>query len=307
MRQSIRGYADAAIALAGTSGPSSVATMASELSAMSDVIYGSDDLEHALSDPGVAVESRRAVLEELFGSRVGPSTLGLVGFVLVNDRAVDFLADVAWLAERVGAAAGGMEPVGDVVLATKSAEERADGFATAVLATVEGDRALGEIEDELFRFSRIVAGHDELNEVLTSRDHPPATRRGVVHDLLAGKASPATVLLAGYAASIGRPRDYLVLLERLVERVAAETNRRVAEVRSAVELDQSQRERLALVLGRTVGRHVDVRVTVDPSVVAGFVATIGDTVVDASAHHQLEVLKERLAMPDVHITTGDGH
>jgi F-type H+-transporting ATPase subunit delta len=48
-----------------------------------------------------------------------------------------------------------------------------------------------------------------------------------------------------------------------------------------------------------------VRVIVDPTVLGGFVATIGDTVVDGSARHRLDLLKERLEMPEAAITTGD--
>lgn len=306
MRQSIRGFADGVMALATSSGGPDLSAVASELAGVSNVIAGSDDLRRALSDPGVAVEARRAVADQLFGGRVGPTCMALIRFVLTADRAAETVDDIQWMAERIDAAVHSMEPIGDVVLGTKSAEERADGFATAILATVEGERALGEVEDELFRFSRVVAGSAELSGVLTNRDFPSDARQGVIRDLLSGKASPATQHLAGYAARVGRPRDYQALLDHLVERVAEESNRRLAEVRSAVEMDQGQQDRLAEALGRTIGHGVDVRVTVDPSVVAGFVAVIGDTVVDGSARHQLEVLKERLVMPELNnITTGE--
>lgn len=307
MRQSIRGYADGMIALAASSGETSVATLASELAAVHGVIAGSDDLRRALSDPGVAVAARRGVITDLFGSRVGAPAMGALNFVLDADRAPDTVADIEWLAERFDAATRDMAPVGDVVLGTKAAEERIDGYATAVLQTRQGERALVEVEDELFRFSRTVAGSAELRTALSDRDLPVSVRRGVVHDLLAGKASPAGVALATYVTQVGRPRDFEALLEGLVSRVAAESGRRVADVRSAVEMDDVQQRSLASALGRAVGRDVEVRVTVDPSLVAGFVATIGDTVVDGSARHQLDLLKERLVTPEVNITTGERH
>lgn len=306
MKQSIRGYADGLIALTGSGGGSDLRALASDLSGVSGVIAGSDDLRLALSDPGLAIDSRRALLDQLFASRVSGPAMAAIGFVLTVDRAPETAADIGWLSERLDAAAHHLEPVGDVVLGTKAAEERADGFATAILTTVNDQRALGELEDELFRFSRAVVGSAELTAALTSRDYPSSVRQAVIRDLLAKKASPATVHLATYAARIGRPRDFEVLLDHLVERVASESNRRLAEVRSAVELDDVQRSKLADALSRSVGHGVEVRVTVDPSVVAGFVATIGDTVVDATARHQLELLKERLVMPEsFNITTGE--
>lgn len=304
MRQSIRGYTDGLIALVAPAGESSVSVLAAELSAVRGVIDGSDDLRRALTDPGVPVPARKGVLNDLFGPHVGATTMRLLGFVLDKDRASETVGDIDWLAERFDAASRNLAPVGDVVLGTKGAEERVDGFATAVLHTVDGERDLSNLEDELFRFSRVVTGSDELRAALGSRDVPAANRRRLVTDLLQGKATPATVALATYATQVGRPRDYEDLLEYLVARVAAESNRRVAEVRAAVAMDEQQERHLAEALARVIGHDVDVRVSVDPSVVAGFVATIGDTVVDASARHQLDLLKERLVMPEASVTTG---
>ena len=306
MRQSIRGYADGVIDLARTGGPD-LATLASEVGSVQGVLAGSEDLRRVLSDPGVPLASRRSVLADLFGAHVGTPTMRLLSFVLDADRASETVTDITWMAERLEAAGRGMAPTGDVVLGHQGAAERLDGYATAVLETLDGERALGEVEDELFRFQRVVAGADELRAALTNRDLPVSARRSLVTDLLASRASAATTALAAYATQVGRPRDYEALLEALVARVNAEANRRLAEVRSAVELDEDQRRKLAEALGRAIGHDVDVRVTVDPSVIAGFVATIGDTVVDGTARHRLDLLKERLVMPEVNITTGERH
>ena len=306
MRQSIRGYADGVIDLARSGGPD-LANLASEVGAVRDVLAQSEDLRRVLSDPGVPLASRRSVLSDIFGAHVGTASMRLLSFVLDADRAGETVADIVWLAERIDAAARGLVPTGDVVLGHSGAAERVDGYATAVLETLDGERALDEVEDELFRFQRVVAGAEELRNALTNRDLPISARRSLVTDLLASRASAATTALAAYATQVGRPRDYEALLEALVARVTAEANRRLAEVRSAVELDEDQRRKLAEALGRAIGHDVDVRVTVDPSVIAGFVATIGDTVVDGTARHRLDLLKERLVMPEVNITTGERH
>ncbi len=301
MRQSIRGYTDGVIARLGAA---ELSSLAGELSAVRDVIAGSDDLHRVLADPGIALAARRGVLNDLFGTRVGAATMRLLNFVLEADRASETVEDVTWVTARIGAAVNRMEPSFEGILGHKAAEERLDGYATAVLESVRDEHDLDEIEDELFRFSRVVAGSDELRAALESRDVPAEVRKHVVTDLLGAKASAATTSMAAYATTVGRPRDYQDLLEALVARVASETNRRLAEVRSAVALDDEQQRRLAAALTRAVGHDVDIRVSVDPSLVGGFIATIGDTVVDGSARHQLELLKERLVMPEVNITTG---
>jgi F-type H+-transporting ATPase subunit delta len=302
VRQSIRGYTDGVI---DQSASGLVSTTAAELSAVRALVEGSDDLRLTLSDPGVPEAARLGVVIDLLGNRVGEPTLRLLTFVIRSDGATQFMANLGWLEARVGAATRGGTDIGETVLGRTAAIERIDGYATAVLERVTGERELGNIEDELFRFMRVVDGSDDLRAALTDRSVPVDARHGIVVDLLQARATGASLSLAAYATHVGRPRDYVDLLAHIVDRVAGESNRRLAEVLAPVDLDDEQRRQLATALTRVVGRQVEVRVTVDPSVLGGFVATIGDTVVDGSARHRLELLKERLAMPEVHTTTGD--
>lgn len=302
MRQSIRGYTDAVIEEAS---PGDLAGVANELAGIVALLRGSPDLRFVLGDPDVAAPARRGVITDLLESRVSPTTLRLVLFALEAERAGEFLDNLIWLAERVDAAAHRLVPIGDVVLGRHAAVERMDGYATALLQDIPDKRALGDIEDELFRYMRIVAGSGELLEALSNREIDAATRRSLVEDLLRGRASPTTTRLAAYATQVGRPRDYENLLAHLVDRVAAESNRRLATVRTAVDLDGDRRRHLATALSRVAGHDVDIRVTVDPTVLGGFVATIGDMVVDGSTRHRLDLLKARLDTPEADFTTGE--
>jgi F-type H+-transporting ATPase subunit delta len=303
VRQLIRGYTEGVIEGAGFD---ELSPMASELAAVRDLVAGSDDLKTVLSDPGITAGSRRAVMDELLSSRVGQRTLRLVDFAIEEDRATELGDDLNWLVGRIEAGANHQRPETDLVLGRKAAEERVDGFATALLDHGEVDgRLLTRVEDELFVLLQAIGANEELRSSLTSRDVPADARAGLVRDLIAEKAHPVSTALAVYATQVGRPRDYENLVEFLVERTAKASHRRLAEVRSVVSMDDRQRSDLAQALARVVGHNVDVRVTLDPSLLAGFVATIGDTVVDGSARHRLELLKERLVMPEVKVTTGD--
>jgi F-type H+-transporting ATPase subunit delta len=303
VRQSIRGYTEGVIESVGDT--SNLASTAADLAAIEQVLGTSEDLRRVLADSGVSAAARRGVFTELFENRVSQTALQMVNFVIDADRAAEFPADLGWLTARVEAASRDARPVSETVLGRHAAEERLDGYATALLAPLRGDSELTRVEDELFRFMRAVDGTPELVAALSDRDVPVERRRGLVEDLLRGKADPVTVRLAAYATQVGRPRDYPALLGYLVDRVASESDRRLAEVRAAVDLDENQRQNLAEALARVVGRSVEVRVTIDKSVLAGFVATIGDTVVDGSARHRLEILKERLLTPEATINTGD--
>ncbi|HEY3810524.1 MAG TPA: F0F1 ATP synthase subunit delta, partial [Acidimicrobiales bacterium] len=184
MRQSIRGYADAVIEQAPAA--ADLTRPASELAAVRDLIDSSQDLRRALDDPGVPAASRRAVVTDLLQARVGADTLRLVLYAIEADRATEFRDDVAWLAARIDAAARDEVPIGDVVLGRTAAEERLDGYASGLLEGVEDKGALGTVEDELFRFLRVVQGTPDLQAALANRDRavPPEARRNLVVDLL---------------------------------------------------------------------------------------------------------------------------
>jgi F-type H+-transporting ATPase subunit delta len=300
VRQSIRGYTDGVIEQAHTE----LDRIAGDLAAVRDLIARSDDLRQALVDSGLATASRRAIVTDLLSGKVSEPTLRLLTFVIDADRANEVADDIAWLADRVDAAVRDLVPVAEVTLGHRAAEERVDGYATAVLEGLDGERQLVTVEDELFRFLRVVQGSEALQSALTSRDTPTEARRQIVVDLLGPRVHPASVHLAAYATQVGRPRDYEDLLTFLVDRVAAENHRRVAEVRSVADLDQGQQQRLTATLARLIGRDVDLRVTVDQTILGGFVATIGDTVVDGSARRKFELLKERLEVPEAALNIG---
>jgi F-type H+-transporting ATPase subunit delta len=65
-------------------------------------------------------------------------------------------------------------------------------------------------------------------------------------------------------------------------------------VRSAVPLDDAQRQRIADALSHATRKQVEVKVIVDESVMGGIVATIGDTVIDGTVRHRLDQLKEQI-------------
>jgi F-type H+-transporting ATPase subunit delta len=172
--------------------------------------------------------------------------------------------------------------------------ERVDAYADALLEVAKAEGLLGEIEDDLFRFARAFESSDELRLALTDPALPPARRMAVVEDLMGGKALEASAALASFIAAIGRAHDLPAIVDRFVEKAAREREREVAEVRSAIPLDDKQRDRLARALSRATGKEVELKVVVDPKVLGGLVATVGDTVIDGSVRHRLDQLKERI-------------
>ena len=292
MRELIRGYA--AAVLETTTDAEHVA-IASELTALGGAIVKFANLRQALTDATVAPGLRRAVVTDLLRDKASAATLALAGFVAYYERASEIgptIASLVLLAERDDAAAIVESPAGRA-----AARERLRGYAERVFEDLKVAEDVDRVEDELFSISRLLDGHLELRRVLSDTNVAYPQRFGILSDLLAGKAAPATVRLSSYVLRAGRTRDLVGTFEWLVELAARERGRRVAEVRSAVSRDASETERLAIALGRLVNRTVDVRVIDDPSVLGGILVSVGDLVIDGTVRLRFERLRDLLVQP----------
>ena len=129
----------------------------------------------------------------------------------------------------------------------------------------------------------------------STNDQVPAEKRqAIVEDLLGGKATSTTVQLVSMVVGSGRGRELPSIVDQLVQRAAGAKNLAVAEVRTAVALTDDQRARLKAALENATGKSLDLKAVVDPSVVGGIVATIGDTVIDDTVRTRIDRLKSRL-------------
>ena len=172
--------------------------------------------------------------------------------------------------------------------------DRIYGYADALFSIAKAEGNLDEVEDELFRFARSLESSDELRNALTDELVPAERRQAIVEDLLGSKASSTTVSLVSFVVGSGRARDLPAIIGKLVERAATEKDRTVAEVRSAIPLTEDQQRRLAAALANATGKQVEVKVVVDPSVLGGAVATVGDAVIDGSVRTRLDQIKSLL-------------
>ncbi len=173
-------------------------------------------------------------------------------------------------------------------------DARIDGYARALFEVARAEGTIDEVEDELFRFARSFESSDELRNALTDEQVPAGKRQAIVEDLLGGKATPTTTQLVSMVVGSGRGRDLPAIVDKLVARAASAKDLSVAEVRSAVALTDDQQDRLKAALANATGKQVNLKVIVDPSVLGGLVATVGDTVIDGSVRTRVDQLKSRL-------------
>ena len=160
-------------------------------------------------------------------------------------------------------------------LSLLAARTRVAGFATALYEDMSTGQ-LESLEDDLFRFARVVEATPALRGAFTDRDLAVEARVGVVTQLLSGKVADTTLALVRYTVVGGRARDFVGTLDHLVDQTAQARGWRIARVRAAAPIDDAQRTELTDSLGALAGVPVELQVELDESLLSGALIRIGD-------------------------------
>lgn len=228
--------------------------LAEDLFAVTGALDSSASLRRALVDPSRDESAKRGLVEALFGPKISAAATGLLKF-LVSQRWADD-ADLGDATEYLA--------------------------VEAVVACAEAGGRLDSLEDDLFRFGRVVAADSGLAEALSAHGGDENVKAALVEALLEGKASAETIRLARQAAVSSRGRRFGRVLESYLDIAAKRREQLTATVTAAVVLDDAQRRRLASALSGIYNRSVQINVVVDPVVVGGVRVQVGDDVVDGT-------------------------
>jgi F-type H+-transporting ATPase subunit delta len=246
------------------------AALAGDLASVTQLLDREVSLRRVLTDPSQPGEGKAELVGRLLGGQIGGEALDLVSG-MVRSR---------WSASR---------HLVDAV------EELAD---TADLIAAEQAGVLDTVEDELFRFGRIVVASPELRTALSGKEGDlrlRAAKGSLIRELLGGRAEQVTERLVGRLVERPRGRSLEGGLESLSKLAADRRDRSVAVVVSAVPLSDQQRQRLGTALGRLYGRDIQLNLDVDPSVLGGISVRIGDEVIHGTIADRLDEVSRRMA------------
>jgi F-type H+-transporting ATPase subunit delta len=236
-----------------------------ELFAVTGLLDAEHGLRRALSDPGKPADEKAAVAHQILRGKVSAATENLTAAA----------TEQRW---------GSPSDLSDAV------EE------LAIEATVAGagKQQLDDLEDDLFRFGRLVAAEPDLRQALAG-DVPAAGKQSLVTDLLRGKVSPVALTLISQLVAHPRGRSLTASLDLAASIAAKRREQLIAVVRSAGPLSDTQQQRLARTLEAVYGHEIHLNVVIDPAVVGGISIQIGDELIDGTAASQLAAVRRKLA------------
>ena len=237
------------------------------LASVAGLLTKEASLRRTLSEATTPIEARAGLMQRLLTGKVGDPVL----------RMVDFVVRQYW--------ASGHD--------LRDGIERLGRTATFLRAERVGE--LDDVEDQIFRFGRIVDGAPELSVILDDPTVDGAARASLVDRLLAHRAHPLVVQLLMSIAQDPAGRSFTHGVHELVEQAAERRDKIVAEVEAALPLTVEEMNRLTAGLARVYGRQVAVHVVVNPSLAGGLRVRVGDEVIDGSVSGRLDELRRRMA------------
>lgn len=247
-------------------GSDGLTELARELTAVAEMLASQPRLRRTIAEPSTEPERRADLIARLLTGKIGANSLQLV---------------------REAAAMRWSKPW-DLPDALELL------VADALLVAAENSGVLDQVEDELFRFERILDSNSDLSALLDEATVPATRRVGLLDSVVGGKVHPITRELLEHAIASRRRRAVTFAIDDLLDSAAQRRERSIAKVVSAVELTAEQQSRLTEALSELYHRAISVRVAVEPAVRGGLVVRVGDEVIDGSVAARLTEVRRAL-------------
>ncbi|MDT5328519.1 MAG: F-type H+-transporting ATPase subunit b atpH [Mycobacterium sp.] len=241
--------------------------LAEELASVGKLLITEPTLARHLAEPNDDAAPKVHLVETLLSGKVGDPTLDIVRTV-VSQR---------W----------------------STASNIVDGIEhTARLALLKRAEVAGEVdevEDQLFRFGRVLDAEPRLAALLSDYTTPAEGRIALLNKVIenSGVSGVAAALLSQTVELLRGERADEAVID-LVELAVSRRGEVVAHVTAASELADAQRDRLTEVLTRIYGHPVSVQLHVDPELLGGLSVAVGDEVIDGSIASRLAAAQTQL-------------
>ena len=208
--------------------------MSGELFLTLHALDSSIALRRGLTDPSRSGQDKVTLVDQLISKHVGPATVDLLHSMVAArwSSPVDLSDAIEWLAVEAQAAAA------------------------------DADGTLDRLEEELFRFGRIVAENPDLRGILANRTTTTGVLKSkLIVDLLSNKTAPATLALISVLVDHPRGRNLESGLTHFAQAASERRNQVIAHVKSATAMSDVQVSRLNAALAKQIGRNVRINVT----------------------------------------------
>jgi ATP synthase F0 subunit b/ATP synthase F1 delta subunit len=246
-----------------------LSTLSSELVAVAKILDREIVVTRYLTMPAEDAAPRVRLIERLVSGKVGDATLDVLRLA-VSER---------WSVNS------------DLVDAIEHLSRQ------ALLEVAEREDSVDEVEDQLFRFARILDAQPRLAILLGDYAAPAEGRVGLLRKVLesaGGSVNPIALALLTQTVELLRGEPAEEAMKFLAEVAVARRGEIVAQVSAAAELSDAQRTRLTGVLSRIYAHPVTVQLQIDAELLGGLLIAVADEVIDGTLSSRLAAAQAQL-------------
>ncbi|MCL5047642.1 MAG: ATP synthase F1 subunit delta [Firmicutes bacterium] len=314
MREIVRGYATYCLEEAISSGNLGSVITAGE--ALADAVESSPQLQRVFEIPDVNKRLIKEIVTEIVAKKFPNEAASLLGFLSAAEQQsqvpaviTQLVAEVNTLVRMAGASLGNQnssltaDGFSSLYLGTfqqytsyRQARDLMAGYMEPIFETADSIADLKIVEDFLFSAANVIRESRDLAKVLGDPYVSGEVKSGIISSLFVSKVDVLAYRVLRFAVSIPRVRDVAGLIGFCVELSVVERGKRLAEVRSVVDMSAEETAQLQNILERLIGRKIEIRFVTDPSLMGGFVVLLGDYLIDASLLTKFNQLSESLLL-----------
>jgi len=166
-------------------------------------------------------------------------------------------------------------------------------YAGAIFELALKQNTLDRTLEDVKEIAKLFA-HRKLAYLLREPKIPAQRKEAVLRQALASKVLPTSLnltLLIIQRELVGSMQNIAAELEKFV---LAYKNEAIAEVTTAKPMDETMQTLVKQALESETGKIIIMRHRVDPSILGGVIARVGDEVVDGSLRNRLSMLQQQL-------------
>ena len=167
-------------------------------------------------------------------------------------------------------------------------------YSKALFALAEQEGAVDSIQDDLNMIKTVFLENPELNQAMVNPLIGETVKSRLLSQLFKEGVSPLTFRFLELLSRKKRSGFLLEMIAHYTDRVLEYNGVLSGELRSAQELDSGQMDEIKASVEAMTGKKVQLRTSVDDTLIGGFIVKIKDRVVDLSIKTQLEKLRTQL-------------
>lgn len=172
-------------------------------------------------------------------------------------------------------------------------------YARALFDLAVEEKQVDRFEQELNEIQQLLNSNADLEKLLYHPRVQENDKKDLMKKILGTQVSPLILNFIMLTIDKGRV-DLLKGIITYFKHLTREAKGIVeVQVQAAFELTPENRTKLVAKLKQLTGREIDLKETVDPSLIGGMRMRIGDKVIDGSIQRHLERIKENLAQIQV--------